>query len=355
MLTWFVIVVGAGLLASFQLLIRSVKDQTTSFLWLAGLVLAMLVPVWNMATYHASVLGLELMRLPGLLGTLPWLYGPLLWVYVTQTSTGKTSHKNNAGHVFPFFLFFLMTVLADHQASQLQNTDVYFYVLISHISIYIGATLVFLMKRRGLFFDQHSTPIPTAFIGFSTLIFGFAAIMLFDFWVSANARLGNSVGIKLWDTLFLVEGIYISLIALISPVIRWQLAVEQPEIEPKDKKERVTPSVAKTVADDMVQRMEQQQLFKQPELNLPQLSESIGLSTHDISDVLNNQLRTSFYDFINQYRVNHACELLQSSNLSAIEIGFEAGFNSKSAFYNAFKKVTHTTPAQYRKQRVATS
>lgn len=353
MLTWFVIVVGAGLLASFQLLIRSIKDRTTSFLWLAGLVLSMLVPVWNMASYHASVISLELARLPSILNTLPWLYGPMLWIYVSQTSTKETSCAANIGHVSPFIVFFLMTVLVEYPALSLQNTDAYFYVLVCHISIYIGATLVFLMKRRDRFFDQHSTPIPVAFVGFCTLIFGLAAIMLFDFWVSANARFRNNVSISLWDTLFLVEGMYISLIALISPIIRWELPIQHPKIEAEPKQERVAPSVAKTIAEDMTKHMEQQQLFKKPDLNLPQLSELIGLSTHDISDVLNNQLQTSFYDFVNQYRVNHACSLLQSSDLNAIDIGFEAGFNSKSAFYNAFKKVTHTTPAQYRKRSVA--
>jgi len=56
--------------------------------------------------------------------------------------------------------------------------------------------------------------------------------------------------------------------------------------------------------------------------------------------------------FFNQYRVEAAKELLLKPDLehySITSIGYQAGFNSKSTFYTAFKKFTNTTPGKFRK------
>ena len=66
-----------------------------------------------------------------------------------------------------------------------------------------------------------------------------------------------------------------------------------------------------------------------------------------------NQLNKSFYDCINQYRVEEAKLLLIDPSKSAhkiASIAFDAGFNSISTFNDVFKKITGQTPSQYRKQ-----
>ena len=61
-------------------------------------------------------------------------------------------------------------------------------------------------------------------------------------------------------------------------------------------------------------------------------------------------------DFINGYRIELAQELLKSSshkNFTVLAIAQESGFKSRSAFYEAFRKQTGTTPANYRKSSPA--
>ena len=60
----------------------------------------------------------------------------------------------------------------------------------------------------------------------------------------------------------------------------------------------------------------------------------------------------NFNDLINSYRITKAKQLLKSSNYNDYTIdavGLECGFNSKSTFYSAFKKVTNTTPAAFKR------
>jgi len=72
-----------------------------------------------------------------------------------------------------------------------------------------------------------------------------------------------------------------------------------------------------------------------------------------LSRLLGNSDDGNFYNFINRYRVREAKELLRSaaeSRTSVEAIGLMAGFRSRSTFYEAFRKDTGKTPAQFRKE-----
>jgi AraC-like DNA-binding protein len=59
-------------------------------------------------------------------------------------------------------------------------------------------------------------------------------------------------------------------------------------------------------------------------------------------------MNTNFYDYINQARVEAAKRALAASDASVLAIALEIGYNSRSAFYNAFKKHSGQTPSAYR-------
>lgn len=101
------------------------------------------------------------------------------------------------------------------------------------------------------------------------------------------------------------------------------------------------------------QLMTAQQLFKNPNLKLQDLAEAMNLSTHQVSQFLNEHIGKNFTQFVNEYRINEACTLLETNTLLSIEgIGDEVGFNSKSTFFAAFKKIKGLTPAGYQQQFV---
>ena len=99
--------------------------------------------------------------------------------------------------------------------------------------------------------------------------------------------------------------------------------------------------------------MKSKQAFLRSDLTLPKLAEEVGCSGNHLSQVINSEFGASFFEYLNQYRIDYARELLSgadSRNSSILDVAFTVGFNSNSAFYTAFKKHTGMTPAQYRQK-----
>ncbi len=85
------------------------------------------------------------------------------------------------------------------------------------------------------------------------------------------------------------------------------------------------------------------------ELRLSNLADQLGFSTHLLSKVINQKFGDNFNNFVNQYRIEAAEILLREDPSASIKtIYFDVGFNSKAAFYSAFKKKHACTPLQYR-------
>lgn len=90
-------------------------------------------------------------------------------------------------------------------------------------------------------------------------------------------------------------------------------------------------------------------LYKDPNLKLNDLARTINISGHQLSQLLNDNLGKSYSTYINEYRINEACKLIATSGHLTFEaIAYEVGYNSKSTFYTAFKKIKDTTPALYK-------
>jgi AraC-like DNA-binding protein len=103
------------------------------------------------------------------------------------------------------------------------------------------------------------------------------------------------------------------------------------------------------------QTMRTQQIYLRPDLTLPRLARAVNCSVNHLSQVINAGFGVSFFDYLNQYRIEHARELLTRINGQGdaiLNVAFIVGFNSNSAFYAAFKKCVGQTPAQYRRTQL---
>lgn len=88
------------------------------------------------------------------------------------------------------------------------------------------------------------------------------------------------------------------------------------------------------------------------ELTLDIVALNLEVSKSYLSRLINAELHTSYTDYINALRVEQAKLTIQnpeSEKYTLIAIGLESGFNSKSAFNNAFKKFTGITPSEFKK------
>jgi AraC-like DNA-binding protein len=100
----------------------------------------------------------------------------------------------------------------------------------------------------------------------------------------------------------------------------------------------------------LVQLMDRDRLYLDPDLTLARLAERAKVSPKALSQVINERIGRNFNDFINEYRIKNACALLSDAGCRSTitEILYDSGFNSKSVFNEAFRKHTGKTPSEYR-------
>ena len=125
------------------------------------------------------------------------------------------------------------------------------------------------------------------------------------------------------------------------------------EVVNKYKKSGLSPQQSKHYKAQLHQLLEGKKLYRNPDLKMPELANELKLSANHLSQVINSEYGMTFTDFINQYRVAEAQQILssdQAGQYSMLELGLAVGFNTNSTFYSAFKKINQLTPAQYRRK-----
>ncbi|OXB06622.1 DNA-binding protein [Flavobacterium plurextorum] len=121
----------------------------------------------------------------------------------------------------------------------------------------------------------------------------------------------------------------------------------------KDKK--MNDEEAMNLFQKLEKNMNEKGLYKNPNLSLKDVSEEINISSHQLSQFLNNNLGKNFTSYINEFRIDNACRIIASNDKLTLEsVGYDVGFNSKSTFFAAFKKHTGTTPLNYQIQALQT-
>ncbi len=123
----------------------------------------------------------------------------------------------------------------------------------------------------------------------------------------------------------------------------------------KYQKSKLPKDLSELYFKKLLEHIEKNEVFKEPNLTLPELSDELNIPRNHLSYVINEYAGLNFYDFINTYRVEEAKKLLLEAakdNINILKIAFESGFNSKSTFNKVFKKYTHLTPSEFRKKEL---
>lgn len=111
----------------------------------------------------------------------------------------------------------------------------------------------------------------------------------------------------------------------------------------------LTEEQQRQVLDKLKREMQVNKPFLRPDFSLPDLARQIGTTVHILSQVINAGLGKSFFEMTAEYRVEEAKRLLmEQRHVKVEEIAGQVGYNSKSSFNTAFKKLTGRTPSEYR-------
>lgn len=117
----------------------------------------------------------------------------------------------------------------------------------------------------------------------------------------------------------------------------------------RTEKKKIATDEANALMEKLDKVIRSQELYKDPNLKLNDLAAHINITPHLLSQLLNDNAGKSFSTYINEWRIEEACRLIiENDRLTFEAIGYEVGYNSKSTFYAAFKKIKDTTPALFK-------
>ena len=146
------------------------------------------------------------------------------------------------------------------------------------------------------------------------------------------------------------------------------LGFHQPEImsdfhmngktgEKKYVRSTLTADQSKLLVEKLLRIMTEGKPYLDSNLKIQQLADMMDISSHHLSQLINENLQQNFADFINSYRINEARQLLISANYEnekVLSVAFDSGFSNKATFNTLFKKHTGMSPSEFRKRHQPT-
>jgi ligand-binding sensor domain-containing protein/AraC-like DNA-binding protein len=155
-----------------------------------------------------------------------------------------------------------------------------------------------------------------------------------------------------YQTLLFKIGALFLIIAL-SIVVLYTYKKHTAEKRRKYKSSNLNSHFARECEKKLKNLMEVEKAYMNPDISLRSLAEQLSIKPHILSQVMNERMNRNFYDFVNHYRIEEAKKILGNPDRSDLKVellAVEVGFNTKAAFYNAFRKYAHKTPFQYKKE-----
>jgi AraC-like DNA-binding protein len=101
---------------------------------------------------------------------------------------------------------------------------------------------------------------------------------------------------------------------------------------------------------ELVAIMDEKKPYVNPDLKLSELANMLNVHPNNLSQVINSVTNKSFYDLINERRIQeflHLVTLPENKKYTLLTLAFECGFNSKASFNRNFKKIVGKSPSAY--------
>lgn len=138
---------------------------------------------------------------------------------------------------------------------------------------------------------------------------------------------------------------YTQLESVAETVAEPQPVAEHP-VEPEPEELKLQQEAA--FAERMYLLFEKEHVYLNPRLRLSELATLLGTNRTYLSQYFNQNCESTFYDFVNDYRIHHAKLLLHSTDDTLETIAMNSGFNSLSTFRRAFVQREGMSPIEFR-------
>lgn len=290
----------------------------------------------------------------------PFLYGPIMWLYLRMIYEGKGLKKQDLWLLLPFVcavLIFGQWYWSDTATKQaiLEGTQkfptnpwlmrVQFWGRMLWFAGFAIWIWVYILRRpRVGESGRWAKWLSGFYLVFVLAYISYFILIRFPFFNSS------------WD--YHISAVMTGMIYLIAYAGYVQPAVFQgfnwteAAAPTKYRNSGLTTEASRSLLQNLQWIMREERLYHDAEISLDKLANQLQASKHHVSQVINEQLGSSFFDYVNQLRVEEAKNMLAETSRSdfhVIEIAYAVGFNNKVSFNAAFKKATGMTPTEYRK------
>ncbi len=304
------------------------------------------------------------------------LWGPLLYFYIISLLKAKINFKFLPLHFLPFAVYFMLTAFFDYDIlpkppnvdvqgpmERNSNTEL-IYTLLQSLSLlgYSIVTLYILNKHNKQIQDHYSYKDVYLTIRWSYIIILFfvSAYLLVVISTLFKAKIADNIPfdlhIILISTFIYVLG-YLGLKQ--NPVyLSMENDTDAAMNEGSDESSKGKYSKNKlndTLKDDyqsrLLEHLANEKPYLQPKLCIDDLSTTLDIPKHFLSQIINDSLNHTFYSLINSYRVKEVKERImedQHDRFTLLAIAMDSGFNSKSGFNKNFKLETGMTPLEFK-------
>lgn len=343
-----------------------------SYLMLYGIALVEYVLYW---TGYIERLGF----LKGISACFPFAFGPLLYCYLKSVFGSKLPMVKMGWHFVPFVVLFVFSTALNHTATVARFLGgprfytAYFTSLIwagvLSMSVY-GPGMLLLIKQQGRAGEVKK---------WAYWMVGFFLLMVAGHWayhILSRLPFFNTNWDYFISMIMAAAVLCTAWFGFAHPAIFQGYPMGQSITSPplvmeaeqatalantaapvslgRYKNSGLTPDLAKKIAEKLRALMEKDKVYRENDISLDKLAALLHINRHQLSQVINEQYRVNFFEYINTLRIEEAKQLLTEKTkqeLNAIEVAYLVGFNNKVSFTNAFKKATGLTPARYRQEK----
>ncbi|MEM7184106.1 MAG: helix-turn-helix transcriptional regulator [Spirochaetota bacterium] len=289
---------------------------------------------------------------------LSYLVGPVLYLYFTYYITNtNTFQKIHLLHFIPFAIAILALLpfylqsgaykIELLQSAQMGRRNSYFRFLSVFASL--SNVIYCFMVLKKSFFLLNKTVLQKEVIG-RYLIFIVFSVLFAVFFKFVAFFSKNHLFLYLSLGIITLNILAIYLLSWRYPHFLQELNRIVEQEKKKYVKSHITSLDTDTVKAKLESFMKTEKPYLEDDVSLESIAKNLQLSTHQLSQFLNQVMQKSFYQYINEFRIQEAMLVLkQEPELNILNVAYKVGFNSKSSFNTTFKKITGKTPSEFRK------